>query len=200
MSKQPDAARRHEKNADELREQAQRLYDAASPEQKERMRRWVQDAARRQQDRDLAGGDQEAREMGARGPGSTRGGGDPRREVGQPAPDQSVRTEPVDARAAHVPGDEPPNEQVVAEWLGRGGERHSPTDPAVVQGRLREAARSAERAIGDRTVPGRYDRILREYFKRLPDKLAPAPPRPRPRPPRNPQETGQPQRLDPSIP
>lgn len=190
MSKQPGNAAEHEKNAERLREQARRLYEGASPEQRERMDRWMQQAAREHPPqnghersdamhppRDVAGRQQGAPggrddRAGEPNDGSTLGGGEPTRDTSARTEDRPLRTTPVDARS---PGDRAGsgNEQVVAEWLGSGDERRAPTDQAAVQSRLREAARSAEQAIGDRTVPSRYDRILREYFRRLPEKVAP---------------------------
>lgn len=41
---------------------------------------------------------------------------------------------------------------------------------------IERAKEGAQRAIDDRTIPGRYDRLLRRYFKRLPEKVdAPRP-------------------------
>jgi hypothetical protein len=178
MSQQGDQAARDEKNAERLREQAQRLYENASPEQRERMQRWAQQMARNPSDGDTSpAGDRRWQGSGnARREGSTLGGGDPRRNATQ-ATAPPIRTEPIDARARTSERDGNAEQaQVVAEWLGRGDERRVPGSPlpdsAAVQNRLREAARSAEQAIGERTVPGRYDRILREYFRRLPAKLA----------------------------
>jgi len=93
-----------------------------------------------------------------------------------------AETVPVDARArgaAERPltGDERP----VGEWLGPGP--GAGADGAArrrqVQEAVAEAARSAERAVEDRTIHRRYDRLLRGYFRRLPARVlgegAPAP-------------------------
>lgn len=84
------------------------------------------------------------------------------------------RVEPVDARAPGT-SDRTTAEQVVAEWLGRGAESADPARSAEIADRLRQATRSAEQAIGDRTVPSRFDRVLREYFRRLPAEVSPRP-------------------------
>lgn len=47
-------------------------------------------------------------------------------------------------------------------------------DRRVAAERLREAAKSAERAIEDQTVPSKYSRLLREYYRRMPDAVKPA--------------------------
>ncbi len=190
MSKRPGDAADHEKNADRLREQARRLYESASPEQRERMERWMQQAATGQppggnnnrpdsanpgralaQTQQSDQGDRGQR-GGSPGSGSTRGGGEPVHDFAAAAGDQPVRTTPVDARSAEDLAHSG-HEQVVAEWLGSGDDRRTPAEKAAVVARLQQAARSAEEAIGDRVVPSRYDRILREYFRRLPAKVAP---------------------------
>lgn len=147
------------RSADELRRKAQELYEAASPEQKSRMQRWVQEAASRQP---LGGG------------GSPRSAGDSpfeQRLAQRPSvPGDRLRFETIDARPrGRVDPSEDSREQVVAEWLGEALKGEGPS-PAAEQ-RVLEAQRSAEQAIDDRAVPSRYDRVLRDYFKRLPDKV-----------------------------
>lgn len=189
MSDQPAKAAEHERSAERLREQARRLYEGASPEQRERMARWMQQAAGDRPPRagaadrannrpKLAQGRQEVPNdrppaSFESGDGSTRGGGDPTRGLAAGAQGQPLRTTPVDARSPNEHADSG-REQVVAEWLGSGDERREPVEQAAVRSRLLQAARSAERAIDDRSVPSRYDRILREYFRRLPERVAPA--------------------------
>ena len=36
---------------------------------------------------------------------------------------------------------------------------------------IQRATEGVQRAIDDRTIPGRYDKLLRKYFKRLPEKV-----------------------------
>lgn len=189
MSDQPANAAEHERSAERLREQARRLYEGASPEQRERMSRWMQQAAGDRPPRagaadaanhrpELAQGRQGVPNdrppaSFESGDGSTRGGGDPTRGLAAGAQRQPLRTTPVDARSPNEHA-ESGREQVVAEWLGSGDERREPVEQAAVRSRLLQAARSAERAIDDRSVPSRYDRILREYFRRLPERVAPS--------------------------
>ncbi len=192
MASTKQRARGHEKNAERLMKEAQRLYDSASPEQRERMQQWARQPGP-QRPPDLGEPEAPGSTGGSRGQQAVRGsevighdsvGGEAEKARGlraQEPGEAAIRTDPVDARRAGSGGgsdDEAAREQVVAEWLGQGSKRAGGTagagepSPETVQERLRAAARSAERAIGDRAVPGRYDRILREYFNRLPAKFA----------------------------
>lgn len=73
-------------------------------------------------------------------------------------------------------------ESVMAEWLSQGdkrsGDRAQSADDII-----RQAQRGAERAIEDRTVPSRYDRLLNRYFRRLPEAVKPSAPAPADAPP-----------------
>lgn len=89
-------------------------------------------------------------------------------------------TEPVDARSAPI---NPGQERVIAEWLSRGPREATAAKSNEVAGALRDAAQSAERALEDRTVPSRFDSVIRRYFQRLPSDLGvpatnPAPAKP----------------------
>jgi hypothetical protein len=62
---------------------------------------------------------------------------------------------------------------VVAEWLGSGrkGTATEGSDPAAARERLLDAAKAAQRAVDDRTVPRRFDRLIREFFRRVPQEM-----------------------------
>lgn len=76
------------------------------------------------------------------------------------------RTEVVDARRPNSQPAPGAPESVAAEWLGQGS--RTPAGDAVLARTLAQAAKSAERAIDDQTVPRRFDRVIERYFRRLP--------------------------------
>ncbi|MBL8763019.1 MAG: hypothetical protein JNM07_01970 [Phycisphaerae bacterium] len=105
------------------------------------------------------------------------------------------RVRNVDARrtGADGGGRDPGRERVVAEWLSqqpadRGSVSTAAPEPAEL---LREAQRSAERALEQKSVPARYDRYVRRYFQRLDDGILR---------PANPAVPGPPARPVPSAP
>lgn len=84
------------------------------------------------------------------------------------------RTELVDARNSgrEQPAIAQSRGQVAGEWLAPPAEgTAATTGPSPVE-RVRQAARSAQQAVDDRSIPARYDRMVRRYFQRLPDKVA----------------------------
>ncbi len=160
MGEPAKKATKQEQSARTLRERANEMYRSASPADQEKLQRWVERAPQ--------GKAQEAQGQGAGG----KVGGQRTPKMNAPASPVDVATTPIDARkpAAQTP-DREPRDQVVAEWLGDGEKHRGLSDQAAAQSRLQQAAESAEQAIGDRTVPSRYDRVLREYFKRLPGRV-----------------------------
>lgn len=171
----------------DLRDQLQRLADAPQrANQREQLARDLRREAGRMTPASDAAQPPRAR-------GQLPGHGDPDSQVAgirsanpgnhppaSPQPTDSAprkhfdRVEPVDARAPGT-SDRTAGDQVVAEWLGRGAESADPARFAEIADRLRQATRSAEQAIGDRAVPSRFDRVLREYFRRLPAEVSPRP-------------------------
>lgn len=121
-----------------LREQAKRMLEQASPEQRERL----EDLAQR-----LAGGE-----------GSRRGGPvtppTPRRELDQ------VPTAPVDARGAAPDAGGP----TIAQWLGE-GERGVPQRERLAEG-VRRAAEGIEQSLEQQAVPARHGDFVRRVFER----------------------------------
>jgi len=195
------------KDAEALREMAQRWWDKASPDQRQQAERLARELARRRGS-SPDGGDNgpgsEARPhfdsagdrrpegtpspLAARGarsnnPGPEGAGSDqsdsPGRAPGAPA----QRTHVVDARSkGDDAGGPAARDRVMAQWLTNrpaAGES-APGDAAEARGILREAARAAQQAVDDRTLPRRYDRLLKRYFQHAPEELGLAP---RPAPP-----------------
>lgn len=176
MSQSPRQARQQQQSAERLMEQARRMYENASPEQREQMRRWAMDQASKMGDRGGHSPDGSSSGVSsAASGGDGAGAGGPRaRSEGVAGERQEIRTEPVDATAAGrrgEPAGDPSRPPVIAEWLGEGDRRRGPAQEAMIDEQLREATRSAEQAIGDRSVSRRYDRVLQEYFRRLPAKV-----------------------------
>lgn len=208
MADQRRRAGEDRKDAEALREMAQRWWDKASPDQRQQAERLARELARQRG----SNGDEEGN--GTRnGPPPTLGReGDPRDDrsasplaargarSNSPGPEGSAtdqaevpgrtpgspaqRTHVVDARSK---GDDAPapaaRDRVMAQWLtNRPATGESAAGDAVeARGILREAARAAQQAVDDRTLPRRYDRLLKRYFQHAPEELglirpAPAPP------------------------
>jgi hypothetical protein len=53
--------------------------------------------------------------------------------------------------------------------MGQGKPGDKSVSREQVQEQLAQAAQSAERAVEDRRLPGRYDSLIRKYFRRLPE-------------------------------
>lgn len=219
---------RNERLAKGLEEKAREMFEKASPQQREELRKMAdeltkglkpdgrggeRDDARNQQSggdkgrgdqKRLDGGDMPGAEVpdasqrnsarpgiedqrgGDGGRVGGGGGGTPPRGVAEPGSGggqhnsrreatkaEAERTEMVDARGkgegnAKTAG----RDRVVAEWLGEpGGNGQAGGGGASPQAMkmLREAAASGQKAIEERTVPPRFDGVLRKYFQRLPE-------------------------------
>lgn len=148
MQRQREEAEGRRGDAESLRREAQRLMEEASPEQREQAERWAKHRG-------------EESSEGEAGGGSSDGGTGVRTGPTMGAAERG--TEIVDARRGS-------SEQgrVAAEWV-------DPNAPAPqgsgVEGprsaeRVREAAKSAERAMEEQSVSPRYSRVVREFFRR----------------------------------
>ncbi len=90
----------------------------------------------------------------------------------EPVEAPPVRTADVDARHEGV---ESAGKSRSFEWYNPNArEGRGTVDGRVAAERLREAAKSAERAIEDQTLPSKYSRLLREYYRRMPDAVKPS--------------------------
>jgi len=121
-----------------LREQARRMLERASPEQRERL----EDLAQR-----LGGGD-----------GSRRGG-----PVTPPTPRRDLETierAPVDARGQTPEGGGP----TIAQWLGDGQPGGEPRE-RLAQG-VRRAAQGIEQSLEQQAIPTRHGEYVRRVFER----------------------------------
>jgi hypothetical protein len=208
-------AQRDAQQARDLRERAKRLLDRMTPEQRRDLEQWARnqpqpDAKAQSPDAlspdSLSPNSDLAQRSNSSGKSSTdhaanaplaHPGGSPRAAPSQSlnrAQDhdqssESYRTKLLDARPP-TPEERAARsrDSVMAEWLSPGDSRtgtqsQSPDDV------LQKAQRGAERAIEERTVPSRFDRLLNAYFRRLPEAVkqsptasaepaAPAPPAP----------------------
>ncbi|MBL8991109.1 MAG: hypothetical protein JNJ48_05965 [Phycisphaerae bacterium] len=183
-------AQQDARQAEQLREQARRMLEGATPQEREQWRRMAEELARDQRERsrgehsgdrpDLPGEGERADRLGVpgAGPGAEAGGRTPNPNS-RALPDESGPTEIVDARR-RPESDQRGPERVVAEWLGRGDRTPTPEQQATAASIIREAAASGQKAVEDRTLPNRYDGLLRRYFKRLPEQLGLPPPGPGP--------------------
>jgi hypothetical protein len=189
MERDQQGAAEDRRMSQEMRERAKRMLENATPEQKRKLEQWAKEFAKEKP----RGGEKGAGESAEAGDGSEgerlgtgeqgrpdgegRGGNQPgtapgnaRRSPDGPAP-EGFRTDVVDARPREGEQQSPTGGRVAGETSGDG----KPGAPMLSKQEAAEAVRRAtenvERAIDDRTIPGRYDRLLRRYFKRLPEKL-----------------------------
>lgn len=171
-SRQPQQDARE---AEQLREQARRMLEGATPEEREQWRRLAEQMARER--RGERGGDRPEPGGGDRAERNGMPGGGPGDEPGdrstnptpRPLPAGEQATDVIDAR--RNPSQTPAGpERVVAEWMGK-GRKPSPQEQAAAASVIREAAASGQKAVEDRTLPSRYDGLLRRYFRRLPEQL-----------------------------
>ena len=169
LAKNQQSAAGDREQARDLRERAEKMLERMSPEQRERMRQWAQDA---QQHQPPAGDSARRSQSDAQSrPDRSGAGRAPARSqtADIPRTPQPSRTELIDARKSSN-GAPPAQDQTIAQWLGSGGGASGDHADATAQDAVaQEAVRSAERAIDDRTVPRRFDRLLERYFRRLPD-------------------------------
>lgn len=119
--------------------------------------------------------EQAGQEEGQDGPGSRRqgdaGGGAGEGSNGlrmrEPGEERPSNVQDVDARRG---ASEREGGARSFEWYNPNArEGRGTVDARVAAERLREAAKSAERAIEDQTLPSRYSKLLREYYRRMPD-------------------------------
>lgn len=193
LAEQRREGQQEARRAEDLREQARRMAERLTPEQRRDLENWARrqpsgSGERPQGSRDSRGGEAgepSGRAVGQPGNGPDResgrniAGNQPGRAPGAAAPSPAfTRTDPVDARARPVPGSTP-RERVAAEWLGEGS-KDGHTGTSEAQEVFRAAQRSAERAVDDRAVPARFDRLLERYFRRLPERAAGVQPAPVP--------------------
>ncbi|MGQ0629002.1 MAG: hypothetical protein ACT4PL_13000, partial [Phycisphaerales bacterium] len=87
----------------------------------------------------------------------------------------ATKDDTLDLRDRKVRGSA--KDQVLAEWLGKPDESRDRTStaPSNASETHRRAAEAAQRAVDDRVVPSRYDRLIERYFRTLPKKVLPAP-------------------------
>ena len=152
LQRQLQEMARSRDNARDLRQRAQRLRDAS-------------------------------REL-TQGPGGGHGqNSDPGRGVGNsdrenatpPAPPPSrvaAEDTPVDARSA-PPEAAAPRERVIAEWYSPHRAHPAAARGSAMQNDLRAAARGAERAVEQQSVPARHADLVRRVFRRYAERAAP---------------------------
>ena len=185
LAKSGQGGDRNRQATQDLRRRAQELLDKSAPEQREELRQWADRYAREQDRADppaqprregSASQSPDGRAAGADSAGSSPG----RNPVNSTPSPMPSRTEIVDARSPSASPADPERGQVAAEWLSS-GDRAS-NSQSVLSQRIEQSTRSAERAIEDRSVPPRFDRLLERYFRRLPDQLRNPTPPPEARP------------------
>lgn len=149
-----------------MRKQAEELWKKASPEQREQIKELAKQMAERQKNQ----------RAGQRGAGGSEPGDGPM-QAGRREPGSADRqgTNFVDSNLADSRADSAGPQRVVAEWLGQ-GKPGAGVAAAERERIVREAVKSGEKAIEERAAPKRFDRMLMDYFRRLPEQVAPAAP------------------------
>ena len=169
LADQPKKSQQGMENSEALRKQAEQLWKNASPEQREQIRELAKEMAKQNRQQ---GGSQASvnapngHEAGDQASGFARNG----RPGSQDA--NFVDTQVKDAQSE---GAGP--QRVVAEWLGKGKPGTGAVAAPAERDRIvREAVKSGEKAIEERAAPKRFDKLLMDYFKRLPDQVNPGAP------------------------
>jgi hypothetical protein len=153
-------AQQHQKVADELRERSKDLLEHMSPQERQRMERW---------DREMA------RERGrAHGPGDSTeniAGDTPADDnhSAEPAAPLDMQMQPVDARTPPRANEPSEKARVIGNVYSKDKATPGVSSGMITEESLAHVRESAQKAIEDRSVPGRYSKLLGRYFKRLPD-------------------------------
>ena len=194
-----DRARGQREISDEMRQKARELLERMSPEDREELQRWAREfadenassggdepAAETAQgesgdeplasERDLASDRKDASGSDHRGTtrhGSPTGDGEARGapSSGPQAPSQYA-TESVDARRQPDDDIDSAQGEVLAEWLSEDPNAPDRIDRSEgTSVRLRRAAEAMERAVTDESIPLRYRNLIRNWARRLPERV-----------------------------
>ena len=174
LAEQRREGQQEARRAQDLREQARRMAERLTPEQRRDLEQWSRQppASKPEQGQSSGSAGDRGGEGGGDGLGGAAGqtlGRDPAPLLpSQDDPPTFNRSDPVDARSRPEPGGSP-RERVAAEWLGRGSKDGQGVSSEASEV-FRAAQKSAERAVDDRAVPARFDRLLERYFRRLPER------------------------------
>lgn len=174
LQKPGQTAQERQQLARDLRRSAEEIMENATPEQRQRWQQMAKEMAKQGAGDIARKSDRQSSERGSRN--STVGSGaglGPRHESNSPfsTGGHTWRSEVVDARPSEQRATVQDDEKVVAEWMGDGVRTTGSTGTAEAVSRVRAAAGSAEKAIEQGTVSSRYERLLRRYFDRLPQRV-----------------------------
>lgn len=143
MAQQPEGARKKMQDAQKLREQAERMMESMTPEQRRELERLARERAR---------------EGGPPGPGT------------EGTPLEGMKSAPVDFRANEKNEDpsKPPSEREVLAEINDPNAKIDPSAPIgkrAMQPSAQETLKSVQKAIEEKQLPARY-RNVEKYFKR----------------------------------
>ncbi len=164
-------AQKDKQTADNLREKAREMLDKATPEERKKLLDMAQQFAKDNQ-RNTPPGSRPPTQQGTPpdqpGTDGPRGNSDvpPSSLESKPAQDTLDLRKNASKNASR-------DDRVIAEWLGQ-RDKGAPgidTDPADAARVLQRAAESAQRAVDDRLVPSRYDRLIERVYRVLPKAL-----------------------------
>jgi hypothetical protein len=175
-AKRSDQGRQDAQRSRELREQAQKLMEQMSPEQRDRLAQAARDAMRDRARPDpsgqSSGSQDEPRTPGEARPGSSAGDGPGSRLAAEP----TARPLPEAGATADARGEGGGlTDRPLGEWMG--GPR-GPEDGGVSRqaaGGIRQAAAGAQRAIEQQQVPAEYSDLVRRVFDRYVKRASPPP-------------------------
>lgn len=205
LAEKPRDAKRDRQDAQNLREQAEKMWENATPQQRSEMEKLAREFAKQHGERGT--GDTRSREEQDR-PDNTDPAAAPRAE-GDLARSNAAGDSTDPAGKGGGPGDQPPgartaatgirNERptntqdidahstgeahapsrVIAEWLtNKPPSREGasvPQPPQDVARAVRQSQQTAEQALQERTVPSRLSPLIRRYFERLPQAVGAQP-------------------------
>ncbi len=180
LAKKRDGSKQDRQEAERLRELAKNWWDQASPEQRQQARELAQRMAQQRGEQDpgakppVGGGGDPGQQTERSGqPGGPAGDGPAGQARGEASAQLAEARDRLDARPRPGEVGKSAGDRVVGEWLGTGkkGAGSGPADADEARRVLRDAAKSAQDAVEDRTLPRRYDRLLRRFFQRVPGEM-----------------------------
>ena len=151
MENRKEQSQKNEERADNIRDDARELIQE-------------------DQDQDPREGESSGRQASSDQQPAGRGAGDQPRSAQEDSP---IGDEPRDHDFVPVDGADKENTQAgepVGKWYAPEGEASEPANTKQTAGRLRQASEKAQRAIEDQQVPRKYQRVVREAFKRIKDR------------------------------
>jgi len=183
LSEAPSQAQRQREISQTAREEAQRLLDQLSPEDRQQLERWARDNPD-----SLPQGPSQPSPSSTGDSNSSQPGSQPGSSTPSSSPPPVSGYERIENLDASRPDATPADDQVLAEWFRdpQASDRAADSSPlAQSADRLRSASQALERAADDQSIPARYRDLIRRWAQRIPQSPDSPPAPPPAQPPRN---------------